>query len=119
MSLTISTTGHPPDIDGALVTRAESLAQRIRAAFRFRLNEWFLAPGTGLDYDLVFTHQVSTEQAGQVLVNVARAEGGAEIVEIRDIEFTHDPATRRFTFQCVIDTIYSDPLIINETFGDA
>ena len=85
MSKTISTTGTPPDIDGRVATRAESLSQRIRSAFRFRLGEWFLNENAGFDYDLVLNHQISSAHTTQILLNVIRQEGGEEITNIRDI----------------------------------
>ena len=116
MSKTISTTGNPPDIDGRIATRAESLSQRIRSAYRYRLREWFLNPNGGLDYDLIFTHQISDSQTQQVLVNVIREEGGAEITNIRDIVGEFRPDGRTFHFSCNVDTIYGDVIDIDEDF---
>ena len=117
MSKTISTSGNPPDIDGRVVSDTESLSQRIRSAYRFRLREWFLNQDEGLDYDLIFNHQISDAQTGQVLVNVIREEGGSEVTNIREIQQSYSASTRTFHFSCTVDTIYGESIDINEEFG--
>lgn len=113
MSKTISTSGNPPDIDGRIVDGNESLAQRIRCAFRFHLGEYFLDNGLGLDYKLIFDHQITIAQVAQIMLDTIRNEGGNEITDITDVEYSFDKATREFSFSCNVETIYGN-IEINE-----
>ncbi|MBF2754043.1 MAG: hypothetical protein ISN29_02120 [Gammaproteobacteria bacterium AqS3] len=96
----------PFDIDGSVVDKNESLAQRVRCAFRFRLGEYFLNTSEGFDYDLIFNHVITPAQVAQLLVGVIRDEGGDEIVDITDVEYSHNRETRRFKFACRVLTIH-------------
>lgn len=114
MSKTISTTGDPEDLDGTIVDRSESLSQRIRCVFRFRLGEWFYNIDEGLDFDILLRHNINANQAAQILLRAIRDEGDTEITNIRNIEFENDPRTRRFVFNCDVDTIYGDTIVIRQ-----
>ena len=116
MPKTLSTSGSPPDLDGRIVSKSEALSQRIRTSFRFRFREWFLNPNAGLDYDLLFGHQISSAQTSQILIKVIQDEGGNEITDIRNIKYEYDPSKRDFRFSCSVDTIYGDSLDFNERF---
>lgn len=114
MSKTISTSGDPEDLDGTIADRSESLSQRIRCAFRFRLGEWFYNIDEGLDFETLLRHNINANQAAQILLATIRQEGGDEITNIRNIEFENSQTTRRFLFNCDVDTIYGDTIVIRQ-----
>lgn len=106
MSKTISMTGNPPDIDGTIADGAESLKQRIHQAFKFRLGEWFMRTDQGIDYDVIFSHQVNFDQVSQVLISVIVEEGKDEVLSVDNVLYEHDNNTRQFIFTCDVETIY-------------
>lgn len=105
-TLSASPTGpqQPDDLDNRVVDGIESLRQRIRQRLRFEIGEWALDTRLGTQSILghVFTPELATSEIRGAVVD----EGGAEIVEVTDVQISVDRAARTASFSLEADTIY-------------
>ena len=104
------------DIDGSVVSDIEALRQRIVQAIRFRIRTWFLNRNSGLDYESIIGHRIEPALAAAAINTVIRNEGGAEVIELRDIEYSLDRETRLFRYSVNVETIYGI-MPVTQTIG--
>ena len=104
------------DIDGGVVDGVESLRQRIVQALRFRIRTWYLDRQAGLDYNLLIGHRVTPALAASTLSSAIREEGGDEIVNLNNVQFSLDRENRVYRYSVNIITVYGD-MRISETIG--
>ena len=96
------------DLDSTIVDGIEALQQRIVQAIRFRVGTWFLARNQGLNYSFLIGHRTTPDLAASVLNETIREEGGDEVLELQDVQFSIDSPNREFRYSVNVKTIYGD-----------
>ncbi len=94
------------DLDGTIVSDIEALRQRIVQAIRMRIRTWFINRNAGLDYDSIIGHRVEPALAAAAINTVVRNEGGNEVIELQDVEYSLESDTRIFRYSANVNTIY-------------
>ena len=94
------------DLDGTIVSELEALRQRIVQAIRLRVRTWFINRNAGLDYDSIIGHRVEPALAAAAINTVIRNEGGNEVIELQDVEYSLESDTRVFRYSVNVETIY-------------